>query len=127
IKQRALMEAIVKLLGAAPGEPEAPAPPAGGPAHHGVSTAALRILVAEDNPVNQLVALKLLERQSHSVTLVGTGKGAVELFHRQAFDLVLMDIQMPEMDGLQATAAIRAAEIDRQTRIPIIALTAHAM
>ena len=86
----------------------------------------LSILVAEDNAVNQLVARRLLERQGHSVTLVADGRQAVEAFENAAFDLVLMDVQMPEMDGYEATAAIRAQEGGR-SRTPVLALTAHAM
>ena len=86
----------------------------------------LHILLAEDNAVNQLVARRLLEKQGHSVTLVTDGRRAVEEFEKTAFDLILMDVQMPEMDGYEATAAIRAQESGR-SRTPILALTAHAM
>jgi two-component system, sensor histidine kinase and response regulator len=86
----------------------------------------LHILLAEDNAVNQLVASRLLEKQGHSVTLVTDGRRAVEEFEKTAFDLILMDVQMPEMDGYEATAAIRARENGR-SRTPILALTAHAM
>lgn len=88
--------------------------------------AALRILVAEDNPVNQVVLRRLLERQHHSVTLAANGREALEAFERQTFDLILMDIQMPEMDGLQASVEIRRRE-QGDAHIPIMALTAHAM
>jgi signal transduction histidine kinase/HPt (histidine-containing phosphotransfer) domain-containing protein len=87
----------------------------------------LQILVAEDHPVNQRLVTCLLEKQGHAVVVVGDGHAAVEAFAQQAFDLVLMDVQMPGMDGLEATAAIRAQEQARGTHIPIIALTAHAM
>jgi PAS domain S-box-containing protein len=86
----------------------------------------LHILLAEDNTVNQLVARRLLEKQGHSVTLAADGRRAVEAFENAAFDLILMDVQMPEMDGYEATAAIRAQENGR-SRTPILALTAHAM
>ncbi len=86
----------------------------------------LRILLAEDNPVNQRVALRLLEKRGHRVTVVGNGRDAVEAAATETFDLVLMDVQMPEMDGFEAATAIRAAERDR-ARIPIVAMTAHAM
>jgi CheY-like chemotaxis protein len=84
-----------------------------------------RVLLAEDNPVNRLVATRLLERQGWIVTAVENGRDAVEAHARESFDIVLMDVQMPVMDGFEATGAIRAVE--RGTRIPIIALTAHAM
>ena len=86
----------------------------------------LSILLAEDHPVNQQVARRLLERQGHSVTAVGTGREALLVFEQQRFDLILMDIQMPDMDGLEATTAIRERE-PAGTHIPIIALTAGAM
>ncbi len=89
---------------------------------------ARRILLTEDNSVNQCVARHLLEKQGYRVVLASDGRQAVEEFARQPFDAVLMDIQMPGMDGYQATAAIRAAELERsRPRTPVIALTAHAM
>jgi CheY-like chemotaxis protein len=88
----------------------------------------LRILLVEDNRVNQLVARGLLERQGHAVTLAENGRQAVDLFLRENFDLVFMDVQMPEMDGLEATVAMRAAEAEGdRPRTPIIALTAQAL
>ena len=88
---------------------------------------ALRILLAEDNPVNQRVALHILQKAGHSTLAVANGKQALEAVQRETFDLVLMDVQMPEMDGLEATAAIRATETQTGRRLPIIAMTAHAM
>ena len=87
----------------------------------------LRVLVAEDNPVNQKLAAHLLRRRGHDPVLVGNGREAVDALAADPFDLVLMDLQMPEMDGFEATAAIRARDVDRRTRTPIIAVTAHAM
>ncbi len=87
----------------------------------------LRILVADDQPVNLKVAVRMLEKQGHSVHSVSDGREALAAVTQMPFDLVLMDVQMPEMDGLEATAAIRAMERDRGGHIPIIALTAHAM
>ena len=86
----------------------------------------LRVLVAEDNPVNQRLARALLQKAGHFVTLANDGLEAVAAVAQSEFDLVLMDVQMPGMDGLEATSAIRKAEKGR-SRLPIIALTAHAM
>jgi signal transduction histidine kinase/DNA-binding response OmpR family regulator len=86
-----------------------------------------RILVAEDNPVNQRLAVRLLERQGHQVTLAGNGREAVAAVEREDFDLVLMDVQMPEMDGLEAVRLIREREKSTGGHIPIVAMTAHAM
>ncbi|MDX2181216.1 MAG: response regulator [Bryobacteraceae bacterium] len=85
----------------------------------------LDILVAEDNRVNQVVIQKMLERAGHRVTIAANGKIAVETLEKKPFDVVLMDIQMPEMDGLEATRVIRARE--RGSHIPIVAVTAHTM
>src|SRR5436305_307452 len=82
----------------------------------------LRILVAEDNPINQLVAVRLLEKHGHTVVVAGNGREAVAAVQGGGIDLVLMDVQMPEMDGLAATAAIRAAEAEGARRLPILAL-----
>ncbi len=86
----------------------------------------LKILMAEDNPFNQRVVLLLLAKAGHVVTVVNNGSEAVAAVDRQRFDVVLMDLQMPVMDGLQATAAIRASETGNSRHVPIIALTAHA-
>jgi signal transduction histidine kinase/DNA-binding response OmpR family regulator len=87
----------------------------------------LRVLLAEDNVVNQRLARRLLEKRGHTVVVAGSGPQALALFDRQAFDLVLMDLQMPEMNGLDVTAAIRQREKTTSKRVPIMALTAHAM
>ena len=85
------------------------------------------ILLAEDNAVNQRLARVLLEKAGHSVVVANTGQNAVRLWAEQPFDLILMDVQMPDMDGLEATAAIRRREQPSGTHIPIVAMTAHAM
>jgi len=87
----------------------------------------LSILLAEDNRVNQTVATRTLEKLGHSVVIANNGAEALSLLASRRFDLVLMDIQMPEMDGLTATQRIRERELATQTHIPIIAMTAHAM
>jgi CheY-like chemotaxis protein len=87
----------------------------------------LRILLAEDNPVNQKVATRLLEKRGHTVALAESGKEAVNAWREQPFDLILMDVQMPDMDGFVATAKIREQERLGARHIPIIAMTAHAM
>ena len=90
-------------------------------------TGHLRVLLADDNPTNQKVVELLLEQHRHRVTTVGNGREAVAMSAEQPFDLVLMDVQMPEMGGLEATAAIRARERETGVHTPIIAMTAHAM
>jgi two-component system sensor histidine kinase/response regulator len=87
----------------------------------------LRVLLAEDNRVNQRLALRLLEKRGHRVVLAENGAQAVEELQKQKFDLVLMDVQMPVMDGVEATAAVRLKEKVTGDHIPIIAMTAHAM
>ncbi len=90
----------------------------------------LRILLAEDNSVNRVLALRLLEKQGHCVVTAENGKEALRLLEKASpgeFDLVLMDVQMPELDGFQATALIREKEKSTGAHLPIIAMTAHAM
>jgi CheY-like chemotaxis protein len=87
----------------------------------------LRILLAEDNPVNQMLATRLLEKHGHRVALARNGREALEQIAAQAFDVVLMDVQMPELDGFEATAAIREREKTTGGHLPIVAMTAHAM
>jgi PAS domain S-box-containing protein len=87
----------------------------------------INVLLAEDNPVNQQLAVKMLEKMGHIVTLAGNGEEALALFNKNRFDLVLMDIQMPVMDGLIATAKIREIEKGGNKHTPIVAMTAHAL
>ena len=97
----------------------APPPPAAG--------RTLKILVAEDTPVNQKFILRLLDRWGHAVVLVDDGRKAVEAVEKTVFDVVLMDVQMPETNGLEAAAAIRRMEAGSGRHTPIIAMTAHAI
>lgn len=87
----------------------------------------LRVLLAEDNSLNRELATTVLERMGHSVVSVWNGVEAVELWKNDAVDVVLMDVQMPLMDGMEATAAIRRAEQGTGRHVPIIGLSAHAM
>lgn len=87
----------------------------------------LNILLAEDNPVNQKVAIHLLQKKGHRVTVAENGRQALEILEREKFDLVLMDVQMPEMDGFEATRQIRQREKSSGEHLPVVAMTAHAM
>jgi CheY-like chemotaxis protein len=87
----------------------------------------LNVLVADDSPTNRMLALRLLEKRGHRGLAVENGREAVEAVEKHDFDVVLMDMQMPELDGLGATAVIRDAEKETGGRVPIVALTAHAM
>jgi CheY-like chemotaxis protein/HPt (histidine-containing phosphotransfer) domain-containing protein len=87
----------------------------------------LRVLVAEDNPVNQQVAVSMLKRAGHRPVVAATGREVLALLERERVDLVLMDVQMPELDGLETTAAIRTREREQGGHLPIVALTANAM
>jgi two-component system sensor histidine kinase/response regulator len=125
VRQTELRKAVLEALNrySRPAVP-APAPP---PSREGAGSCPLRILLAEDNMVNQRLARKLLEKRGHSVTIAGNGLEAVALLGERAFDLVLMDVQMPEMDGFEATAALRDKERRTGEHMPVIAMTAHAM
>jgi CheY-like chemotaxis protein len=90
-------------------------------------TAPLRILVAEDNRINQMVIVRMLEKDGHRVDVVGNGREALAALEGASYDLVLMDCQMPEMDGFEATSAIRATERPSGAHVTIVALTANAM
>jgi PAS domain S-box-containing protein len=122
IRQSELFDAILAAVGVRP--PEAPRPAA--PPAPAVCRP-LKILVCEDSVVNQKLATGLLEKRGHRVTIAANGRQGVELWQSQPFDVVLMDVQMPEMDGFEATEAIRRLEADRGGHVPIIAMTAHAM
>lgn len=87
----------------------------------------LRILVAEDNPVNQLLAVRVLQKAGHITAVADNGQEVLDALRRDSFDLVLMDVQMPVMDGFQATAKIRESEQQTGHHLPIVAMTAHVM
>ena len=132
IKQADLWRAIQRALDTDAAPAPAPRPPAQRPA----KTIPLRILLAEDNPMNQKLAVRLLEKQGHTVTVANNGREALAAIYGRAtdaslpspsFDLVLMDVQMPEVDGLEAAATIRSREIGTGQHLPVVAMTAYAM
>jgi two-component system, sensor histidine kinase and response regulator len=124
IKQSELFDVIVSAIGQPVGE-RPRAPQRRKRAQRGQHR--LHVLVAEDNQVNQLVATRVFEKLGHQVTVVSNGREALAATRAGKFDLIAMDVQMPEMDGLDATSAIRAWEKTTGTHIPVIAMTAHAM
>jgi PAS domain S-box-containing protein len=129
LKSSELFNAIVKVLGSAilaPCEPKPPVQAASSPITP-PSAPSLHILVAEDNPINQMLIRNLLLKQGHSLALVDDGRKAVEVYQVERFDLVLMDVSMPEMDGFEATGLIRKHQKAVGRRVPIYAMTAHAM
>jgi CheY-like chemotaxis protein len=123
IRKTELVSAILEVLGQkrASLTPPRISPPKPASSSH------LNILLAEDNHVNQVVARRILEKMGHSVTIANNGAEAMTLLAERTFDLLLMDIQMPQLDGLAATQRIRARETHTHSRLPIIAMTAHAM
>jgi signal transduction histidine kinase/DNA-binding response OmpR family regulator len=125
ISPSALLRTAAALVPAAAVEATRPAQPAVMPAAAPVSPR--RVLLAEDNPVNRQLAIRLLESRGHFVLVAVNGREAVELADREQVDLILMDVQMPEMGGFEATAAIRERERAAGRRTPIVAMTARAM
>jgi|GEM_PF-2440889 len=125
IRNSKLLETIRHALGIAMAKPEEalalPPTTLQGPQRK------LRILLAEDNPVNRRVVIEMLKDRGHELVAVDNGKAALDLFQREPFDVILMDVQMPEMDGFEATAAIRELERTTGRHIPIIAMTAYAL
>jgi len=124
IRKAELLEAILAALAKAPGKEGATLI-----TRHTLreNRRKLQILLAEDNAVNQRLASLLLEKRGHIVTIASNGREALALVKESRFDLVLMDVQMPEMDGFEATARVRKEEAATGTHLPIVAMTAHAM
>jgi signal transduction histidine kinase/CheY-like chemotaxis protein len=128
IKQSDLLDALVTVMAPSAAQTASAASQVQGSGEEGpVRLTGLRVLLAEDNIVNQRLAARLLQKQGHSVTVANNGREALALFDRQSFDLILMDVQMPEIDGLEATARIREREQGTGRHTPIIAMTAHVM
>jgi two-component system, sensor histidine kinase and response regulator len=119
-----LLHLLLKIMGAVSATGDGPAEASEA---YPAAVRPLRILLAEDNFFNQKVALGMLEMDKHTVTVATNGREAVEAFAKQPFDMVLMDVQMPEMDGKQATQFIRRQQERTGIRVPIVAMTAHAM
>jgi PAS domain S-box-containing protein len=126
IKQSELLNAILNIMDRAAGAGRAPAilPM---PADLPECRRPLHILLAEDNTVNQRLAVRILEKRGHAVTVAGNGREVLAALERAPFDVVLMDVQMPELDGFEATGLLRAQEESTGEHMPIVAMTAHAM
>jgi two-component system sensor histidine kinase/response regulator len=127
ISQSELFDAIVTALGQKPDGGGVVERRAGPTAAGEKGANGLHVLLVEDHPVNQRLALRLLEKQGHQVEVAGNGREALAMLSRARFDVVLMDVQMPELDGLETTRCIRTGEQDAGGHLPIIAMTAHAM
>jgi two-component system sensor histidine kinase/response regulator len=123
IRQSELREAVARILCS----PETPQPAPASTRSTQDQLQALHILLVEDNAVNQRVASRLLEKRGHRVALAGNGLEALQALEQETYDLVLMDVQMPQMDGLEATAKIREKERHSTRHQPVVALTARAM
>jgi len=127
IRQAELREAIARVLGAMAENRETQMITSTVLEHSRDTNATLNVLLAEDNEVNQKLATRLLEKRGHSVVVVKNGREALEAIRKANYDLVLMDVQMPEMDGIEATAALRLAELETGLHLPVIAMTALVM
>ena len=122
-----LLLAIQRAVGAVPSAPARPPTPIAGGFALAPTGPRARVLLVEDNVVNQRVAAGLLTRRGHHVTVAGDGRVALEMIERETFDVVLMDLQMPVLGGLDATLALRARERDTGSHVRVVAMTAHAM
>lgn len=127
IRQSELREAVARVLGAREHDGAIPLITRFSLQDAREPDAYLSVLLAEDNLVNQRLVVRLLEKRGHRVVVASTGLEALQALEKESFDLVLMDVQMPEMDGLEATAAIREKEKSSGLHQPVVALTAHAM
>jgi len=128
VRQNELRDAIVRVLDRRRAQPDAARVPAPDVERRAaVPGTALEILLAEDNAVNQRLATRMLEKRGHRVTVVSNGQEAVQLLERSSYDLVLMDVQMPLLDGIAATALVRERENGTGIHQPIVALTAYAV
>jgi PAS domain S-box-containing protein len=125
IRQSDLLDAIMTALGNRPTQPEAVARAPHDTVFHPARP--LHLLLAEDNPVNQRLAVRILEKWGHSVVVANNGRNALEAWESGRFDLILMDVQMPEMSGFEVVGVIREREKVSGQRVPIVAMTAHAL
>jgi two-component system, sensor histidine kinase and response regulator len=127
VRTSELRGAIARVLGAARAEPMTPLITRYSLKDRPDPMDMLRILIVEDNPVNQLLMTRLLGKRGHLVKVAGNGRLALESMEKDSYDLVLMDVQMPEMDGIEATGMLREREANSGTRLTVIGVTAHAM
>lgn len=127
IRQSELREAVARVLGAHQQEGAIPLITRYSLHDAREPGSSMKVLLAEDNAVNQRLAVRLLEKRGHRVSVAGNGFEALAAWRKESFDLVFMDVQMPEMDGYEATAAIRKEEKNSGGHVQVIALTAHAM
>lgn len=124
VRAAELRDALLRSLGSTASGTAKPAQPAKDATTKGAS---LRILLAEDNLVNQMLMERLLHKRGHEVVIADTGHAVLAAWEAHTFDLILMDVQMPELDGFETTAEIRRRESASSSHVPIVALTAHAM
>jgi CheY-like chemotaxis protein len=127
VRQAELYQAILSALKLRPVIEEAKSPALAVDPSASTSNRPLNILLVEDNVINHTLATRILEKRGHTVTLAMSGTEALAAMETRSFDLVLMDVQMPGMDGFQATAIIRTRELALGRHTPIMAMTAHAM
>lgn len=127
VSQSGLLDAIVSLIGGNDAACLEAPPAAARTSADDTALVPLSILIADDHEANRVLAAKILEKRGHTSTHAANGRRVLEQLENESFDLILMDVQMPELDGLQTTAAIRTSEESTGRHIPIVALTAHAM